>query len=226
MSSSHTHDPRLAPTIDASRRAARSTTRRLLAGGIVAGPLFLFVSGIQGSLRDGFDLSRHPLSALSVGRLGSVQVANFCVAGLLVLAGAVGLHQVVGQNRRGRWGTRAIGVHGLGLIAAGIFVTDAADGFPVGTPKGLPDSYSWHAVVHGIVTPIAFAAILVACVVLARPLGDRYGRRWRRSWLVPVGTAGVMAAPGLGGFSVRLALATALVLGWLSAVASRAFADA
>ena len=63
--------------------SAATQTARLLACGIAAGPLFLTVGLTQAFLRDGFDLSRHPLSLLSLGDLGWVQIANFsgaCVA--------------------------------------------------------------------------------------------------------------------------------------------------
>ena len=169
---SSTHSPNLhpGPTAGSPQRTDHATTRALLAGGIIAGPLFIGVSSIQALFRDGFHLSRHPLSALSVGHLGWIQIATFCVSGFLVLAGAIGLHRVLGAERGGRWGPRLVGGHGLGLLAAGIFTTDAADGFPVGTPDGLPDTYSWHAIVHGIVTPLAFLAILAACLVMASGL--------------------------------------------------------
>ena len=70
-----------------------STTRRLLACGIVAGPLFLVVALIQAFTRDGFDLSRHPISLLSLGELGWIQIANFIVTGGLYVACAVGLRR-------------------------------------------------------------------------------------------------------------------------------------
>ncbi len=47
-----------------------SATRRLLACGIVAGPLFLAVILVQAFTREGFDLGRHPISLLSLGDLG------------------------------------------------------------------------------------------------------------------------------------------------------------
>jgi hypothetical protein len=196
----------------------RQHTNALLAGGLVAGPLFIATATVQGLLREGFDISRHPFSALSVGDFGWVQIANFVVTGLLVIAGSTGLRRVLPATRRARRGTS-------GLVAAGVFVTDAADGFPVGTPEGLPDTYSWHAMAHGVVTPLAFLAIVAACFVLAGPLAERYGCGWgRASRLVPVGVVLVMAAPGLGGISLRLAVATALVLGWLAAVSRNAAA--
>ena len=42
-------------------------SQHLLAGAIVAGPLFLVVSLTQAFIRDGFDLRRHPISLLSLG---------------------------------------------------------------------------------------------------------------------------------------------------------------
>ena len=63
-------------------------TRTLLAGGIAAGPVFGVVAAAQVLTRDGFDLSRQPLSLLALGELGWIQIANFVVSGLLALAGA------------------------------------------------------------------------------------------------------------------------------------------
>jgi hypothetical protein len=214
-----------APAAPPSTRR-RGGTRALLAAGTLAAPLFNLTAGIQAGVRDGFDISRHPFSALSVGDYGWVQIVNFLLTGLLVLAGAMGLRRVLPASRRVRWGTRLVGAHGLGLVGAGVFTTDAADGFPLGTPAGLPESFSWHAIAHGIVTPIAFAAIVAACLILSVPLGVRYGPAWRTgSRLVPVGVVLVIAVPGLGGFSLRLAIAAALVLAWLAAVTYRVSAS-
>jgi hypothetical protein len=42
----------------------RTTTRALLAAGVAAGPVFLTVAAAQALTRDGYDLSRQPLSGL------------------------------------------------------------------------------------------------------------------------------------------------------------------
>ena len=81
-------------------------THHLLAGAIVAGPLFLAVSLTQAFTRDGFDLRRHPISLLSLGEFGWIQVANFVVCGALFIAGSVGLRRRltsggVGSGHRG-----------------------------------------------------------------------------------------------------------------------------
>ena len=54
----------------ASPGAPTRQTTRLLACGIVAGPLFLAAWLLQAFTRDGFDPTRHPLSLLSLGELG------------------------------------------------------------------------------------------------------------------------------------------------------------
>jgi hypothetical protein len=56
--------------------------RNLIYCGIVAGPLFIAVTLIQAFTRTGFDLARHPLSLLSLGSLGWIQILNFVVSGI------------------------------------------------------------------------------------------------------------------------------------------------
>jgi hypothetical protein len=92
------------PGAGAPSGSSASTTRRtraLLACGVVAGPLFLVVALLQALTRDGFDLGRHPLSLLSLGELGWIQIANFVVAGLLSVASAVGMRRVLHPGRGG-----------------------------------------------------------------------------------------------------------------------------
>lgn len=60
-------------------------TRRLLAAGIVAAPLLLGLFLVQALTRDGFDPTYHPLSLLSLGDAGWIQIATFVGTGLLYL---------------------------------------------------------------------------------------------------------------------------------------------
>src|SRR5262245_53305328 len=128
------------------RTAVRPSTRTLLACATVAAPLWAVVSLAQAATRDGFDLTRHPLSALSNGDLGWLQIANFILAGVLTVAGASGLARVLFATPGGVWAPRLVRVSGFGLIAAGVFVMDPADGYPAGTPAGMPATFSWHSI--------------------------------------------------------------------------------
>jgi len=45
-----------------------------ITAGILAGPLYLFIAGIQAAVRPGFHIIRHSFSLLSNGDLGWVQL--------------------------------------------------------------------------------------------------------------------------------------------------------
>jgi hypothetical protein len=140
----------------ATRTPAMTSRRAALA---VAGTLWAVVSLGQVATRDGFDLMRHPLSLLSTGSLGWVQIANFVVSGLLMLIGAGSLD--------GRWAPRLARVAGVGMIAAGLLVMDPGGGFPVGHDE-VPTTMTWHALGHVVAGTITFTALIAACYVLAK----------------------------------------------------------
>jgi hypothetical membrane protein len=197
-------------------------TRALLTCGVVAGPLFVAVALLQALTRDGFDLRRHPLSLLSLGDLGWIQITNFVVAGLLSIAFAVGLRRVLHPGRGARWGPLLIGTYGVGLIMGGVFVTDAGAGFPPGAPAGAPEQLSWHGILHATAPVLAFMSLIAACFVLAR----RFAALGQRGWVtycVATGVAllGILAWPDQDTVTVQLALAIVLGWAWLSVLAAR-----
>lgn len=144
------------------------TTRTLLTAGAVAAPLWAGVSLAQAFTRDGFDLTRHPLSLLSTGPLGWIQITNFVVAGVLLLAGAAGLRRAEAGTGRsglrhagvGRWTPRLVAISGVGMIAAGVLVMDPL-------VAGVTAVMSWHSVGHMVAGTITFNALIAACYVLA-----------------------------------------------------------
>jgi hypothetical protein len=81
-----------------------STATTLLTCGAVAGPIFIVVGFAAALTRNGFDLGKHPLSLLSVGDHGWIQISNFVVAGLLFVASAVGIRRALNHGRGGTWG--------------------------------------------------------------------------------------------------------------------------
>ena len=214
VSNEHTHRPAL------------STTRRLLACGIVAGPLFLAVTVVQALTRDGFDLGRHPVSLLSLGDLGWLQVANFVVAGALFVACAIGLRRALQSGRGSTWGPRLVGALGVGLIVAGVFVTDAGAGYPPGAPAGAPPEISWHGILHEVGFMIAFVGMVVGCLVFARRFASIKQTGWvAASIATPFAVLGLSSWPDPNGLSVRLVIATALLFGYVAALAARALGD-
>jgi Protein of unknown function (DUF998) len=197
-------------------------TRSLLACGVVAGPLFTVIALLQVLTRDGFDLGRHPLSLLSLGELGWIQIANFTVTGLLVVACALGLRRVLHPGRAGTWGPLLVGAFGVGLIVGGVFVTDAGAGFPPGAPAGAPEQLSWHGIAHGLGSVLSFVSLIAACFVVARRFAAIGQRGWAAYCLANgVAILGIMAWPDKDTVSVQLAVAVVLGLGWVAALAAR-----
>ncbi|MEU7608839.1 DUF998 domain-containing protein [Micromonospora sp. NPDC049204] len=202
----------------------RTTTRALLAGGAAAGPLFVVVAAAQVLTRDGFDLSRQPLSLLALGDLGWIQIANFVLTGLLALAGAVGLRRTLRGEPGGTWGPALIAVHGLGLVIGGVLVSDPSMGWPAGAPEGTPDTVSWHAIGHGVGAGLAFGSLPIACLVFARTWW-RAGQRGWAAYSLGSATAivAILAWPDQDTLSIRMALACLVTFGWLTALCARPF---
>ncbi|MFD3542572.1 DUF998 domain-containing protein [Streptomyces sp. NPDC058662] len=108
----------MAHTLSSPTDAVRSTadsrpvTRRLMAGGLVAGPLFLGMGVVQGLTRDGFDFTRNAISQLALGEPGWIQVANFLLTGAAVIAGAIGMSRALRGVPGGAWAPHLVGVFG------------------------------------------------------------------------------------------------------------------
>ena len=196
--------------------AGAGATRNLLTCGALAGPLYVTLGLLQILFREGFDIRRHALSLMSNGSLGWIQVANFMLSGLLVIAGAVGLRRSLRGSPGGTWGPILLGIYGLGLIAAGAFVADPMDGFPPGTPPGPPATITRHGTLHFMAGGIGFFALIAGCLVFARGFQVRRQVGWaafslatgllflagfmsiasgsKQPWVVPAFTAAVVLA--------------------------------
>lgn len=161
----------------ATTRTARTTTGTKLACAVAATPLWTVVALTQAATREGFDITRHPLSALSNGSLGWLQIANFLAVGALLIVGAAGLRQALRGTPGGTWAPRLVRISGIGMILAGVFVMDPADGFPAGTPYGPPAALTWHSYAHFAAGSVTFVSLIAACYVLARHFGRRHDRR-------------------------------------------------
>ena len=201
-------------------------TRLLLLGGVLAGPFYVLVGLVQIIVRPGFDIRRHAVSLMSNGGLGWIQISNFIVTGCLVIGCAAGIRQVFSPGRGATWGPLLLGLYGLGLIGAGIFVADPMDGFPLGTPPGPPVVTSWHGPYHFLSGGIGFFALIAACVVFAR----RFAELGKPAWAAFSLTTGALffaAFAGIASGSKHPAIipaftaAVVLTWTWLSAVSAQ-----
>lgn len=161
------------------------STEFLLLCGVTGPPLFVLVLLIEGATRPGYSAWRTDGSYLSLSNQGWEQIANFLVCGALCIAFAIGLRRIWRTGRASVWGPLLIGLFGLGLLIAGVFVIDPGGGYPPGAPAG-GNLQTWHGWVHGINGLLLFTVVLpAACFVLARRFAaDPQHRRWARySWL-------------------------------------------
>lgn len=212
-----------APAATSARTAHRA--RALLACGVAAGPLYLVVGLTQAFTRDGFDLRRHALSLLSNGDLGWIQIGNFLVSGLLVLACAVGLRRALRSGRGRTWGPRLVGCYGVGLVAAAVFRADPALGFPVGTPADA-NAVSWHGLLHFVSATFGFLALIAACLVFARRFRAGGQRGWA-AYCVATGMLflaaflGIASGTGRAWINIAFCVAVVIVWAWISVLAAR-----
>lgn len=174
----------------ATRPTSANRTRALLNAGVAAGPVYLVTALAQALTRPGFDPARTDVSLLAVGPNGWIQVANFVVTGLLVIACAVGLK------------SKLVATFGAGLIAAGVFVAD-----PTGT------AVSWHGALHVVTAGIGFLAFTAEC--LARK--SVYSRGTGIAFLA--GFAGVATGSASPVVVVGFWVAVALAFAWLAVTA-------
>jgi hypothetical protein len=194
-----------------------AVTRSLLGYGPLAGAVYLGSGLVQGLTRDGFDLTRHSLSLLANGPLGWVHVTTLVLTGLMTVAAAVGVRRALAGGRGSAWGAGSLAGYGLALVAAGAFVADPVDGFPVGTPAGAPVEVSLSGVLHLAAGGVGFACLVASAWVLAR----RFAAEGRRGWARGSAATGVVVLAGFTGVAsgstsswAVLGLWTGVVIGW------------
>jgi hypothetical membrane protein len=209
----------------------RASTRWLLAGGVIGPVLLVVVFSIEGAIRPDYDPIRVFMSQLSLGEQGWVQIANFVVSGLLIMAFAVGLRRVVSSGRASRWGPILVGLVGLGLVVSGVFVTDPALGYPPGTPPGFSQNPSWHGSLHLLGALLVFGGLPITSFVFGRRFQAQADRRWARySVATGIGMLAVFVAANLGASGVAglgdiagalQRVAILIGFGWIAALAAR-----
>lgn len=197
-------------------------TQFLLLGGVLAGPFYIALAIFQMIIRDGYDPTRHDVSLMGNGELGWIQVVNFLVTGLLVLLATFGLRRVLKGQKGGTWGPLLLGLYGLGLLGAGLFVADPMNGFPLGTPDGPPAEATTSGTLHIVTGAIGFIGLIASTFVLARYFGSRKEFGWKKFSIITgivylggfFGIAAGAQQKGVGLQVVTLLFTAAVVLGW------------
>jgi hypothetical membrane protein len=210
---------------------APRTSRFLITGGAIGPLLFILLLLVEGATRPGYDAWRMAGSALSLSDQGWMQITNFIVCGLLILGFAVGVRQTLGGGRGATWGPILLAVVGIGLIVAGIFVTDPAFSYPPGTPDGSTLHPTLHGNIHFFLGGLAFFSGLPAsCFVLARRFaGDPQWKGWAAFSVVAgvlmlaffVAYAGVAASVQGGPAGLLERISISIGMAWMALFALR-----
>ena len=154
-------------------------TKALLACGAIGGPAFVVVFLIEGATRINYSPLRQPVSSLSLGAFGSIQIANFITTGCLLLAFAMGLRRALRPSGGSTWGPVLVGSLAFGLIGAGVFIADPLNGYPPGTPM-VPLERTVHGRLHDLFGLPVFLGLPIACFVFSRV----FARLGERGWAI------------------------------------------
>lgn len=207
----HVSPPAASPAVALRGCRADRVTKSLLGWGVIAGPLYVGVSLIEATVRPGFDLTRHSWSLLSNGPSGWVHATLLIVTGLMTIAAALGFRRALAL----RAVPVLLGIYGAGLLAAGFFTADPADGFPVGTAAG-PGAISGHGLTHLAAAGTGFLAFTAATVTL----GVHYLRHSQRGKGLAATSTGVLFLAAFVGIAsggnkpTVLAFVAAVILAW------------
>lgn len=203
------------------------TTRRLLFCGMIAGPIYILVGLAQILLRPGFDVTRHPLSMMSLGPWGWVQVVNFLVCGALTVLGGIGLYRAVRTSRAWSVGAILVVLFGIGTFGGGVFTTDPSLGFPPGTPDTYPETMSTSALLHFVFGQLGFLSLIIGSFFFARYFATIKQSGWMwfsiltgAFFLVSIFAGIVMMGNAWG--MIALYLAVVLCWVWLALLCRRA----
>ena len=204
-------------TTDCSPAAVR-VTKSLLGYGVLAGPFYVVAALTEALTRSGFSLAHDDWSLLANGALGWIHVLVLVLTGLMTGAAAAG---VVRQRRAEQTNAASgwfLGLYAAGLVGAGFFVADPADGFPVGTPPGRPVTTSWHGILHIVSGGLGFLGLIAACLVLAWQFRGRGQPGW--AWFSLITGALFLAAfagiaTGSASSAAVLAFTGAVILAWV-----------
>ncbi len=135
--------------------------------GVIAYPLFILVVLTEGILRPDYSSLLHPLSSLSIGETGWIQIVNFILAGILLVVFSFGLKQIFITPNENFRGPLLIRLVGIGLIGAGIFVTDPIYGYPIDKPL-LLRQFTFHGHLHDGFSMLVFICMPWACFVFRK----------------------------------------------------------
>ncbi|WP_160160927.1 DUF998 domain-containing protein [Actinomadura sp. K4S16] len=174
-------------TLSASNPLPARTRVLLLAG---LGPaLYVVVLLLDSLTRPGYDALDHFGSELANGDRGWLMIANFVLAGTLTICFAFGLRTVLRPGRGALAAPVLVGLFGLGLVVAGVFVADPKPGYPAGSAGTANPTL--HSQIHDANLFPTWGVMTIAILVLAARFATE--KQWGWMWYSIVSAVAAMA---------------------------------
>jgi Protein of unknown function (DUF998) len=148
--------------------------------GIIGSMLFVMTFMLEGWLRPGYEPLSMYVSALSLGPLGWIQIANFLVFGALLLVFARGVAVEFQTGKASRSGSILLTIIAVCYFFSGPFVMD-----PVNIARS---QMTLHGTLHGIFGGIVFSLMPVCCFVFLRRFHEDPNWQFLQGWTLALGT--------------------------------------
>ncbi|WP_027947271.1 DUF998 domain-containing protein [Amycolatopsis taiwanensis] len=163
-------------------------TRLLMLAGL--GPaLYIVVLLLDSLTRPAYNPLHHFGSELANGDRGWLMIANFIVAGTFTICFALGLRKVLRPGRGALVAPVFVGLFGLGLVVAGVFVADPKPGYPAGSTGTANPTL--HSLIHdGNLFPTWIVMTIAILVLAARFAADK---QWGWMWYSTATAVAAMA---------------------------------
>jgi hypothetical protein len=161
------------------------TTRSLLICGQVGCFLFIVLFLVQGQLREAYSPMKFPISSLSIGHWGWIQITSFLISGLLIFLFAIGFHRATPLLKGSAWTSRLIGAVGFGLVGAGIFSSDPIYGYPMNEPLRIAQ-FTVTGHLHDFFSIFVFVCLPIACFRMKKRFKEFNLTNWVNYTLISV----------------------------------------
>jgi hypothetical protein len=183
--------------------------------------LFVLTFLIEGALRPNYSALKHPVSSLSIGETGWIQVMNFIGSGFLLLIFSYRLRKRLKPIPLLKKVPVLFGMVALGLIGAGICITDPVYGYPENKPLRL-SQFTIRGHLHDVFSLFVFVCLPVACFSL-RNYFLLEGKKGLANYVL-YGAIGMLLAFIFAGFGFKqipgikefagLLQRTSIIIGW------------
>jgi hypothetical protein len=147
--------------------------------GIIGPVLFVAVFLLEGWIRPGYSPLAEYVSALSLGRRGWVQIANFVIFGALLFVFTRAVAAEFPNGKASRWGLILLTIISICYFFSGPFVMD-----PASTPLA---EATIHGTLHGILGAIVFVLMPITIFVFLRRFRSDPKWQFLQGWTLVLG---------------------------------------